>query len=344
MKIAILGPDNTDKCFGGVGTFDSGLNDEFISKGHDSKIFSRCYNKGKQKLSKINFFLSFIKAPKNILDFKPELVIASLEYTLLIMILKKKLPNTKFITVLHGFPTYRYSFRKRYLLLNILRRARKHSHLVVSNSKLTALMNNEIYGIKTDLIIYLGLKEKYIDYNKIKSDEIVFLYVGRLVQEKNVDLVCQLYLILEPFYKNSRLDIVGDGPEYDKLSQKFKRNNIIFHGKKSREDTLDFYKRSKVFISLNPHEPFGLVYLEALINKCKIICPDTGGQTEYLMNNKNSYFINIYDMKNSLESLNNFITQDYDEDLEDFFQYYSFDRIATDYVRAYKKISEGENV
>lgn len=338
MKIAIMGPIHTSKSFGGVATFDIGINAAFISKGHESKIFSRGFKDGSQKISKIYFSPLNIFAPKNIIDFKPQLIIASLEYTVLIRPLKKRLPKTIFITILHGFPTFRYGLLRKFILLKILKSARKHSHVLVSNSKLTALINYEIYGIKTDKIIHFGLSEKFVDFEKKYGEEIVFLYVGRLIKEKNVFLICELYLKLEPFFKKSRLDIVGDGPEFGKLSKAFKRDNIIFHGKKSRESTFEFYKNSNVFISLNPHEPFGLVYLEALLNKCKIICPDTGGQTEFLTNKNNSYFIDINDIEKSIKSLINFINQTTFEESIDFFQYFSFDRTANDFINTYKQI------
>jgi glycosyltransferase involved in cell wall biosynthesis len=37
-----------------------------------------------------------------------------------------------------------------------------------------------------------------------------------------------------------------------------------------------------VFISLNLSEPYGITFCEALLAGCKIICPATGGQVEFL--------------------------------------------------------------
>lgn len=59
----------------------------------------------------------------------------------------------------------------------------------------------------------------------------------------------------------------------------------------------EWYRRSEVFISLNPSEPFGIVFPEALISGCKIVCPLTGGQVEYLQDYANTVaFVNEKDV------------------------------------------------
>ena len=44
------------------------------------------------------------------------------------------------------------------------------------------------------------------------------------------------------------------------------------------------YSDAEIFISLNETESFGITYVEALLSGCKIICPKTGGQVEFLCN------------------------------------------------------------
>ena len=44
----------------------------------------------------------------------------------------------------------------------------------------------------------------------------------------------------------------------------------------------ELYCDSEIFISLNETESFGITYLEALLSGCKIVCPKTGGQVEFL--------------------------------------------------------------
>ena len=68
----------------------------------------------------------------------------------------------------------------------------------------------------------LGIKEKY-----------VFIYVGRLIEDKEVDMLVKAYGILQDKIPDSRLIIIGDGPEkstLEKLSDELKIRNITFKG------------------------------------------------------------------------------------------------------------------
>ena len=64
----------------------------------------------------------------------------------------------------------------------------------------------------------------------------------------------------------------------------------ILKKKSSRSSSLEWLIMNKsvnciewqIFVSLNPSEPFGITFAEALLSECKIVCPTTGGQVEYL--------------------------------------------------------------
>ena len=59
---------------------------------------------------------------------------------------------------------------------------------------------------------------------------------------------------------------------------------------------MGFLKRSKYFISCSDSEPFGLVFLEALICGCKIISPFRRNIRDIIFFPKNlSYLFNFYE-------------------------------------------------
>ena len=64
--------------------------------------------------------------------------------------------------------------------------------------------------------------------------------------------------------------------------------NVEFLGRVSQKELVEYYISSEIFVSLNPSEPFGIVFPEALLSQCKIVCPYTGGQVEYLSDYSNS--------------------------------------------------------
>lgn len=82
------------------------------------------------------------------------------------------------------------------------------------------------------------------DFKENNSDEIVILYVGRLISRKNVDKIITSFEKLRDKYK-LKLLIVGDGPERENLEKL--SNASIFTGVVT--DTENYYKQADIFIS-----------------------------------------------------------------------------------------------
>jgi glycosyltransferase involved in cell wall biosynthesis len=342
MKICILGPVISEYHFGGVATFNEGLRSGFQENGDEVLIITNTEKteENVEYFHKINFFILQKEIIRRITEFNPDIVVSSMWYGILNKSIKKHLPKVKTVQFIHGFPTYRYKSYKRYLLNAALKKYRKHTDFFVSNSAFTTCINSEIYGIKCDKTIHIGLKEKFIDFEKHKSGKVNFLFAGRLVKEKNVDKICEIFNFIAEFNEVANLTIVGDGPEKELLEKKYKSEKIIFVGKKTREDTLEIFKKSDIFISLNPHEPFGLVYLEALLKKCKVICPNTGGQVEFLKGFEEVLCIDINNFKSFKEDFIKLMNLEafVNSNLSDFFEYFNYKRVARELIKLEKKV------
>ena len=88
--------------------------------------------------------------------------------------------------------------------------------------------------------MFFILKEKFDDTGKekIKSELGVneknhFVYIGRLLKDKEVEILIRAFSQLDSSKEDVRLTIVGDGPEMDslkKLTKELGSNNIIFTG------------------------------------------------------------------------------------------------------------------
>ena len=83
----------------------------------------------------------------------------------------------------------------------------------------------------------------------------IFLYVGRLAVEKNVEAFLRLDL------PGSKL-VVGDGPQARELKARYP--SAHFTGSKFGEDLVRHYAASDVFVFPSRTDTFGLVLLEAL--------------------------------------------------------------------------------
>jgi glycosyltransferase involved in cell wall biosynthesis len=84
----------------------------------------------------------------------------------------------------------------------------------------------------------------------------VFLYVGRVAVEKNLEAFLRL-----PIARGTKL-VVGDGPQLAELRRKYQR--VHFTGAKHGADLARHYAAGDVFVFPSRTDTFGLVLLEAL--------------------------------------------------------------------------------
>lgn len=109
-----------------------------------------------------------------------------------------------------------------------------------------------------------------------------FIYVGRLVSEKGVNLLIEAYKI---YAANSRnhwgLTIIGDGPEKSQLQNQVSNFNIHFLGEKYGEELVkELNNHACMIVPSVYNEAFGIVALEGLACGCRCIVSDGDGLQE----------------------------------------------------------------
>ena len=136
-------------------------------------------------------------------------------------------------------------------------------------------------GFRGDIIEYGGCgllryqsQPDFEARNKVSN----FLYVGRLVEVKNLQLLIHAFNKLPDF----NLTIIGFGPLEEDL-KKQAGNNIIFHGAVDNEKLPRYYKQADVFILPSKSETWGLVVEEALNNGTPVIVSSAVGCREDLV-------------------------------------------------------------
>ena len=86
--------------------------------------------------------------------------------------------------------------------------------------------------------------------------------------------------------KKISLKIIGDGPELNKLKEKYVNENIIFLGKLSNLETINIIKNSRAVVTATRLlEVQPTLLCEASINSIPSIFPDNGGISEYFPEN-----------------------------------------------------------
>jgi glycosyltransferase involved in cell wall biosynthesis len=102
----------------------------------------------------------------------------------------------------------------------------------------------------------------------VQSD---IIYVGRLVEHKNLDLLIRALEIVKEEIPDVKAAIVGDGPEMEKLKSLVKEKkldaNVDFRGfLEDYNEALSLMKSSRIFVAPSSREGFGMAALEA--NAC----------------------------------------------------------------------------
>lgn len=113
-----------------------------------------------------------------------------------------------------------------------------------------------------------------------------FVYVGRLVTEKGVDLLIEAYKLYSSQSCNHwDLTIIGDGPEMINFKNHNSDNNIHFIGKKNGEDLVkELNSKACMIVPSVYNEAFGIVALEGLACGCRCIVSDGDGLREAVGN------------------------------------------------------------
>jgi glycosyltransferase involved in cell wall biosynthesis len=284
MRIAILGPIYTKKYFGGVATFDENLAIAYKNLDNEVVLYS------KQLTSETRNKYGIIERPINLRKaFKQtafDLIIVSLDYAIYLPLFKAR----KKVYFLHGFFSLSaYSPVKTIFAVAYQKFFLRYANYIISNSQFTCFINQEIYDIKSNGSVRLGVSYDYI--HQLNSNECQpkepnsLLFTGRLIESKKIKTLIEAMRVLKQISNQSfTLRVVGDGELKSQLINYTKDNklNVKFYDRVSQSDIVKFYQNSSIFISLNPAEPFGITFCEALLAGCKIICPQTGGQNEFL--------------------------------------------------------------
>lgn len=115
-------------------------------------------------------------------------------------------------------------------------------------------------------------------YFKIKKNDFVIIFVGRLAEEKNVEFLIEVEKELCKQNKSIKLLIVGDGPDrnkYEDLAKKLKiSDQVIFTGKVPWEEIPCYYQLANLFVTASKTETQGLTVVEAMAGGVTPVCMD----------------------------------------------------------------------
>ncbi len=141
---------------------------------------------------------------------------------------------------------------------------------------------------------------------KIKLDDFVILYVGRLAQEKNIDLLLKGQVDILKKHKNVKFVIVGSGPDYEHYIKEATDlkiiDNVIFTNAIPYEEIPIYYQLASVFVTASNTETQGLTLIEAMAGSIPVVALKDESFKDILIDDVNGKYFK--DKKTYVEAIN----------------------------------------
>jgi len=138
---------------------------------------------------------------------------------------------------------------------------------------------------------------------KLEASDKVILQLGRMVPRKGVDNVIKAFSLLVQQYQQVKLIIVGGeaanngnpNAELDRLRKLAAEagvgGDVIFTGRKDREQLKIYYDAADVFVTTPWYEPFGITPLEAMACATPVIGSNVGGIKHSVVEGKTGFLV-----------------------------------------------------
>ena len=225
-------------------------------------------------------------------------------------ILKENGYNIPIITTLHGTDITLVGnnpFYKPAVTFSI-----NKSDIVTCVSKSLMEDTREFFGIKREIKVIPNFIDidKYAKKHSLcqgnmlaQDDEKIIVHISNFRPLKRIIDVLKIFEKINQKI-NSKLIMVGDGPDKKKAKDFLRKNNlknkVIFLGKTSEVD--EILCSSDLFLLPSEKESFGLAALEAMALKVPVISTNTGGLKDLNINGNSGYTSDIGDIDSMAEN------------------------------------------
>ncbi len=224
-------------------------------------------------------------------------------------LLKKKYPKIKVTITFHGSDLESELSNKNGISRLIKVSKVVDSYICVSDKLTNKLKKIGVTNVKT---IYNG-----VELYKIlpKQKEKIICTTADLIKSKNINIIIEAFKYFSVKYKDYKLEIIGDGPlrkNLEALVSKYNLNNSVsFTGNVPNIEVFKHMSKSFCFILTSKPEGFGIVYAEAMYNKCITIGTKGEGIDGFIKNGQNGFLVNP-DAKEISELLIDILNNKYD--------------------------------
>lgn len=212
---------------------------EISSRLKESRVFTQkgslCKNALKAStigtggfITNISFFFSSLFYSIYLLFGKRKFDLIHIHENLLYLLVPFLKIRYKVIVTVHGITGFRFYENK--ILWVLFRLGLKFSDKIISVS----LADKELLEKEFEKVVYMpnGVDIELYEKIKAKNKENKIVFVGRIHEQKGIETLLKSFLLLKKKYENYKIEIIGkkEGELYEKLSEKYKDENIIWKG------------------------------------------------------------------------------------------------------------------
>ena len=215
---------------------------------------------------------------------------------------------------------------------------------IITVSKKTKADLKVMKSSEKSVVIPNGIDFNYISKISPAGEKSDVIFAGRLIKEKNVELLIRAVSDVKEKIPDIKCCIIGDGPERAKLEKLVQeldiQTNVEFKGfMKDYGDLISYMKSSEVFVLPSTREGFGIVVIEANACGLPVVVVDSkmNAASDLIINNKNGIIsdfskediaeniINMIDKKKEMQNECILTSREYDWDkivdaLEEFYK------------------------
>lgn len=204
--------------------------------------------------------------------------------------------------------TYPMFERKKLFPPEWLEREKSIYHNATKNFTYSSNIANSIikdYKCSSDKVtcVYAGsnvpndMEENFVkDYSKK-----IILFVGIGWERKGGPDLFEAFIEVKKNHPDSKLIVIGSSPEIeDENCEVLGKINVSQLGK--------YYSEASIFCMPTKIEPFGIVFLEAMMHKLPIVSTRIGALTDMVDEGKNGYLVEPGDSKSLAKVLNNLLS------------------------------------
>ncbi len=184
----------------------------------------------------------------------------------------------------------------------------------------------------------------------IRPEDKVLIYIGRVSQEKNIEMIISAMPEYMKTRESVKFVIVGSGPALESLKEMVKEHSLnprfVFTGSQPWDSIGLFYRLGDVFVSASRSETQGLTYIEAMASGLPVVAREDKCLDDILETGKNGYSFTDKDgLYHGLDQVLFLDKQtDYSQNAVDKVQKYSTQEFASNIEKVYQQVSSRDRV